>query len=45
MAVSLKPFAPATIEPLGKFLVLISVGGSLNPGAIVQLERLGKLKE
>jgi hypothetical protein len=39
-----QPYAPATVYPPGIFLVLISVGGGVDPRTKVWLEELGQLK-
>jgi hypothetical protein len=46
LAVRLSALSTDHALPLpGRFLVVISVGGYAKPGAIVQLEGLGKLKK
>jgi hypothetical protein len=40
-----QPYAPATLYPPGRFRVLISVSGWVQPRATVQLEGLSKLKK
>jgi hypothetical protein len=44
MAVRLSAYAPSALNLPGRFLVLISVRGLVDPGAIVRLEELGQLK-
>jgi hypothetical protein len=40
-----QPYAPAAFYPPGRFLILFSVRGSIDPMAIVRLEGLGQLKK
>jgi hypothetical protein len=44
MVVRLSALPPAALYPPGRFRVLISVGGCVDPRAIVRLEGLGQLK-
>jgi hypothetical protein len=44
MAVRLSDLSVGRPLPPGRFLVLISIRGCINPRAIMRLERLGKLK-
>jgi hypothetical protein len=44
MAVRLSALGAGLLYPPGKFLLLISVRGRVDPRAIVRLERLGQLK-
>jgi hypothetical protein len=40
-----QPYVPAVLYLPGRFLVLISIRGSVKPGAIVRLNGLGELKK
>jgi hypothetical protein len=44
MAVKLSALHINNSLPLGRFLVLISIRGRIDPRAVTQLERLGELK-
>jgi hypothetical protein len=44
MAVKLQPYAPTSLYPQGRFLVLLSDRCSIDPMTIVRLEGLGQLK-
>jgi hypothetical protein len=41
----IKPYAPTELSPQNTILVLIFVGGWVNPWAILWLEELGELKK
>jgi hypothetical protein len=45
MAVRLSVLSAGSIYPHRRFLQLTSLGGSVNPMAMVQLEEFGKLKK
>jgi hypothetical protein len=44
MTVRFKPYTPTAVYSPGRFMVLISVRGSVDLGAIDRLEGLGQLK-
>jgi hypothetical protein len=44
MAAKLLALCAVHTLPQGRFLVLISVGGGVNPGAIMRLEEFGQFK-